>query len=133
MATVQTTTSAISNFNVATLLAQIDTLKANMERGKNITAADVSLMFTVYNSIATHIHTFRDLRGIDTYGNRSYYGRSGYYVTHDVDRSTTLNAVTAPVTIAPGANITASDIRVLINAINTLTAPHVHKSNDLTS
>lgn len=125
-----TTTTTPLGYVIATMQAAINTLITNMQAGKAINAADIAAMnSSMYNLWRTHTHTAADRTGIDVYGNLTVYGAGGTSTTATASAPAGLPAVTTPVGIVAGGQITAANINTMINMVNSIRA-HAHTITD---
>jgi hypothetical protein len=107
----------------------ITALIAAMASGQTVYASDIrSMNSSVYDLWRTHAHTVTDRQGIDTYGNLTVYGSGGTSIVNTAS-NLALGAVTTPSGIAADQVITAADINVMINMVNSMQS-HTHTITD---
>jgi len=98
MAQMLTTTSGISNLNVAAMQSVINNIRARLATSKNIRAQDIQDLMWVYNSWIQHTHSVTDFYWT-AYGNASAYS------------TTSVNGVTS--TVLRPDQLTGKSFRIL--------------------
>lgn len=131
------TTSSPLGYTIATMQAVVTSLYAAIQSGAQINAAPINSWKTGgYDIWRTHSHSATDLQGIDNFGNVGLYGPGGVYYTQFSGGALQTNGVPMPAVgaipgIAPGNQITASDINAMIAIANNMRA-HYHTMSDIT-
>lgn len=123
--------------------AAILTLKNIVVAGNPIEAVHFRILAGIYNAYRTHVHSYPDLRGVDTFGNLPTYG-AGTYGTPNPKPTSTPVAAPGPLTVVtptsggalptepPGSELKATDYTTIQTAINFMQT-HIHTINDQTS
>lgn len=125
MATTERTAKSLTWTGSGSLSTDIANLRAAIDVGQPISAANINSLVGLINNAISHYHTYDDAYQLATYGNTG--DRNNYYE----DKNTAGTGISNPTSVTSGNVINASEHNAMRNAIDSLRT-HSHSINDRT-